>query len=229
MKLRFFINLNIIVRLLVVVILINLGINNLNAKTNNSRESYIKVLPVPFTVQAPFGLWDHTHQESCEEASMIMLSEYVKKNKTLRLSAEYAEGEIQKLVDWQIKSRGFFEDTTAQETVSILKDYFSIEAKVVSYDVGLLKKEILAGRPVLVPAAGRLLKNPYFRRPGPLYHMLVVKGFAGSEFIVNDPGTKRGENYRYTEKVLTRAAHDLNSGKVDKGEKVMVVLAVNPK
>ena len=56
-----------------------------------------------------------------------------------------------------------------------------------------ITKELSEGRIVIVPTAGRLLKNPHFTASGPLYHMLVIKGFddAKHTFITNDPGTRR--------------------------------------
>jgi len=184
--------------------------------------SKIRILPVPFTSQAPYAKWDSTHQEACEEASMLMVAEYVKKTKGVVLSPEYAEAEILKLIDWETKYL-FAQDVTAAETVKILQDYYNISATVVPYSAARIKQEIDASRPVIIPAAGRLLKNPYFRRPGPLYHMLVIVGYDGDEFIVNDPGTKRGQWFRYKEKILSRAVHDWNGGQVEKGERVMIV------
>ncbi len=184
----------------------------------------IKILNIPFAPQAPFANWDLPYQEACEEASMVMVGEYFKGNKIPRLEATYADQEILKLVEWQKQNRGFYEDTTAEEVVSILKDYYQLVSKVVPYNSEIIKQEILAGHPVILPVAGRLLDNPYFRRPGPLYHMLVVKGFEGEEFITNDPGTKRGENFRYHYSVFDKAVHDWNGGEVEKGEQIMIVV-----
>lgn len=183
----------------------------------------ITVLPVPFTVQAPFANWELPYQEACEEASMIMAGEYFKGNKKLQLDPAYADAEILKLVEWET-NHGFAQDVTAQEVASILKDYYTLEASVAKYNPQVIKQAILNRKLVLLPAAGRLLGNPYFRRPGPLYHMLVVKGFEGDEFITNDPGTKRGESFRYNESILAYAVHDWNGGQVEKGEHVMIIV-----
>lgn len=184
----------------------------------------IKILPVPFTVQAPQANWGMPYQEACEEASMVMAAEYFKGLKKGKLNVIYANREILKLVQWQKKNRGFYEDTTASEVVSILKDYYSLQARVEKYDPVKIKEVIDRKQIVLLPTAGRQLGNPYFTRPGPLYHMLVVKGYQGDEFIVNDPGTKRGENWRYKESVLASATHDWNNGQVDEGESVMIIV-----
>jgi len=61
-----------------------------------------------------------------------------------------------------------------------------------------------------VPLAGRELNNPYFRAPGPIYHMLVIKGYDSDEFIVNEVGTKRGDSFKYKYDVLINAIHDWN-------------------
>jgi len=211
-------------------VIFSVAVRPIKAQTANKAPSQaslhaIKILRIPFTVQAPYAKWGLPYQEACEEASMVMVGEYFKNNKTLRLEPAYADQEILKLVEWQKKNRGFYEDTTAAEVASILKDYYGLQARVVDYDPAVIKREVAAGHPVLLPAAGRKLGNPYFRRPGPLYHMLVVKGYQGNEFITNDPGTKRGENYRYQESALKRAVHDWNGGKVDKGQQVMVIVS----
>ncbi len=185
----------------------------------------LKILPVPFMVQAPYGNWGLPYQEACEEASMIMATEYFKGNKSLRLSAADADKAILQLVEWQKQERGFYEDTTANEVASILQDYFKLTARVMSYDAGLIRQAIDSGNLVLVPAAGRKLGNPYFRRPGPLYHMLLIKGYQGDELITNDPGTRRGENYRYAEKIVAQAAHDWNGGQVETGAAVMIIVS----
>jgi len=185
----------------------------------------LRVLPVPFTPQAPYADWNLPYQEACEEASMVMAAEYFKGNKTLQLDPAYANQEILKLVEWQKINRGFYEDTTASEVASILKDYYNLTAEVVAYNPEVIKQALTNNKLVLIPAAGRLLGNPYFHRPGPLYHMLVVKGYEGDEFITNDPGTKRGESFRYQESALRRAAHDWNSGDVEHGEQVMIVVS----
>jgi hypothetical protein len=69
---------------------------------------------------------------------------------------------------------------------------------------------LVSGKLVIIPAAGRLLGNPNFSGQGPIYHMLVVRGFDNKtgEFITNDPGTRKGEGYRYKYSVLINAIHD---------------------
>lgn len=186
-------------------------------------EHTIKVLSVPFMAQAPQANWSMPYQEACEEASMIMVAEYLQGNKSMRLSAEQADKLILELVEWETE-RGYNVDLTAAEVVSVLSEKFQIKSQVVPFDIDVVKQELKGKRPVIIPAAGQDLGNPYFTPPGPLYHMLVIKGYEGDEFIVNDPGTRRGESYRYHQSVLGNAVHDWNGGNVSKGGKLMIVL-----
>lgn len=195
------------------------------AQPSQEPDRAITVLSVPFTSQAPFADWNLPYQEACEEASMLMVAEYFKDNRNSRLDPAFADAEILKLVEWEAQY-DYTVDVTAAEVVEILRDYYKLEARVVPYDPKVAREAIAARKPVIVPAAGRLLGNPNFRRPGPLYHMLVLKGYVGDEFITNDPGTRNGEHYRYHESVLAEAVHDWNSGDVEQGAQVMVVVSL---
>lgn len=181
-------------------------------------------LAVPFTSQAPFEVWDEVHQEACEEAALMMVDAFFDRHTFSRVSAE---NEIQDLVAWQKQTFGYFKDTTAEETARILREKYGYENVRVVYDPTIddVKREVARGRPVILPAAGRLLGNRYFREPGPLYHMLLVRGWTKDGMIItNDPGTKRGEGYLYKPEVLMNAVHDWNGGDVENGRKVMIVV-----
>jgi hypothetical protein len=80
-----------------------------------------------------------------------------------------------------------------------------------------MKKELSKGNLFIAPMAGRELENPYFRVPGPLYHVLVVIGYDDfkKEFITHDPGTRRGENYHYSYEIIWKAIHDFPGKKSD--------------
>ena len=163
-------------------------------------------LEVPFTSQAPYGNWDLPYQEACEEtAALIAHYFYEKKN----FDAATADREILAVVDFQEEHYGFYKDTTAEETARFMRDLWGYKVRVEEPTVGAIKQEIAAGRPVIIPAAGRKLGNPFFSGEGPLYHMLVITGYTDDgRFITNDPGTRRGEDYIYDEDVLLAAIHD---------------------
>ena len=120
---------------------------------------------------------------------------------------------------------GFYESITAEQTAQLIRDYYGYKAEVI-YDISVedIKKELVKGNPVIVPAAGRMLENPYFTPPGPLYHMLLIKGYIQDSFIVNDAGTKRGADYTYPYSVLEKSIHDWNNGDVENGRRAMIVV-----
>lgn len=187
------------------------------------------LLKVPFTTQAPFSVWDEIHEEACEEASIIMLKYYFSGKK---LTKEIAEKEIQALVAFQNKNSGDYKDTAAQETVDLFLDFYGElpegkKLKVVyDFEKQDLKKSLARGFPIIIPAAGRELGNPNFTAPGPLYHNLVLVGYDGDTIITNDPGTRRGEGYRYNIDVLYNAIHDFPGKPEDikQGRKAMIVV-----
>lgn len=192
-------------------------------------ESVLKIpeefnLDIPFTSQAPNAIWDEIHKEACEETSALMAAYFVL-GKDIS-SPNTADRDILKIVEWQKRYFGFWKDTDASQTAEILKNYFGLKDVEVKYDITLddIKREIAQGYPVIIPAAGRELGNPYYTPPGPYYHMLVVKGYTKTGIITNDPGTKRGEDFVYNNDVFYNAIHDWNKGDVINGRKAMIVV-----
>lgn len=181
-------------------------------------------LNIPFGSQAPFANWSLPYQEACEEATVIMVHHYFTGEP---LNAKTMDAEILKLVEWQEKTFGYYKDTTAEEMARMLREYFGHAGVEVRYEFTLedIKKEVAAGHPVILPAAGRLLPNPNFRQPGPVYHALVAKGFLeNGKIITNDPGTRRGADFIYDPDALMNAIHDWNSEDILKGRKAIVVV-----
>lgn len=191
-------------------------------KNNILPKIFIKV---PFTSQAPYANWDEIHEEACEEASLIMIKYYLD-NKAL--DKKTAEDEIQALVKFQIEEYGDYRDSNAQEITRLASDYYGIENLKVIYDFTPddLKRYLSLGKPIIVPVAGRLLGNPNFTYPGPLYHVLVLVGYNGDTIITNDPGTRKGEGYEYSLGTLYNSIHDFPGRKedIEKGRKAMIVI-----
>lgn len=179
-------------------------------------------LKVPYTSQAPLAVWDPLHEEACEEASLLMVY-YYRTGQKFTTPLE-ADAELKKLVAWE-EDHGYKVDLTAKELIAVADSYLKLKTGRIITDptIDQLKAELNAGRPVIVPAAGRELKNPYFTSPGPIYHMLVLKGYDSTGFIANDPGTRRGESYHYAFKRIMDAIHDWDPDQILNGKKVAVV------
>lgn len=173
------------------------------------------LLDVPFTPQAPFGNWADLRQEDgCEEASALMAVRWARWE---LLTPEEAEREIIKISDYELATYGNFKETSIRDTAErILRGYFQYENFEVRHNIGTedIKAEINRGNAVIIAVDGQKLANPFYTPPGPRDHMVVVRGYdpATKEFIVNDPGTKRGEKFRYSESVLQNALQDYPTG-----------------
>jgi hypothetical protein len=180
-------------------------------------------LKVPMVYQAPFSVWDAKDEDACEEASMLMVQGYL--NGTTGFSREEMRRLIDGIVAYEMSSLGYFESTDAAQTAEIMRSYLKLgSVKVLPVaSIDDIKRELAAGHPVMLGASGRNLHNPNFKNGGPVYHMLVAKGYKPGWIITNDPGTRKGTDYLYAEDVLFNALHDWNGGDVLNGAKVMIV------
>jgi hypothetical protein len=182
-------------------------------------------LAVPFLSQAPKMDWSYPYQEACEEASAIMVDAFYRGQKSFTPDA--GDQAILSLVAYEKNLFGYYEDTTAEETAKLIREYFGYKNVLVEKleSMDEVKEMVAKGRPVILPASGKDLQNPNFRNGGPPYHMLVVKGYtADGSWITNDPGTRRGADYLYANDVLWNAIHDWNGGNVRQGAKYMIVV-----
>jgi len=174
------------------------------------------LLDVPFTSQAPLGQWSDLRQEDgCEEAVTAMAMAWVKG--TSGWTKTQWRNRIVGLSDWESKHFGEYRDTILKDTVAwIFKSYYNydkVSIKPVNSTSDIVK-ELAAGHVVLTPMNGQALHNPYYVQPGPITHMMLIKGYDYNtrEFIVNDAGTKRGESYRYPADILFKAIRVYDTG-----------------
>lgn len=124
------------------------------------------------------------------------------------LTLSGAETQLQQMVAWE-RANAYPEDVTVVQLGTIAQSLFNYHTRVLTdVTTEALRHELALGNPIIIPAAGRLLKNPYFTGAGPYYHMLVIIGYTSDGFITNDPGTKRGSQYWYPTDVLMGAIHD---------------------
>lgn len=186
-------------------------------------------LAVPFTSQAPLSVWDVVHEDTCEEAAIYMIHRFYEGDPAGKINPSVADAELLKIVEFEKALFGFFESTTAAQISVLAEQMYGYERVEVITDPTIedLKTHISAGRPVIVPAAGRMLGNPNFTGEGPLYHALVLKGYTKTNFVTNEPGTRLGADYQYSFETVMNAMHDWNGGDVNNGAKVVVVIYPN--
>ena len=155
-----------------------------------------------------------------------MVSEYYKGNVVDIINADEADYKLTLFMDVQ-NARGYPEDITLEQLGDISRIHFGLEQTIIDDPtIEDIETAINEGIPVIVPAAGRELQNPYFSGEGPWYHMLVITGYNDTHFITNDPGTKRGRSYPYKKEVLMNAIHDWTGVKeeIGTGDKKVLLL-----
>jgi hypothetical protein len=181
-------------------------------------------LAVPFLLQAPNQNWDMPYQEACEEASLLMVQNFLGGRTTDFAPAE-GDKLLLNLISYETNA-GDPPDVTLRRIGEIAQARYGLHPvlKTVS-SMEPVKNAIANGYPVILPASGKALKNPNFHNGGPPYHMLVAKGYlSDGRILTNDPGTRKGKNFVYEPTVLLGAIHDWNDGDVPQGEKVVLVL-----
>lgn len=178
----------------------------------------------PFYPQAPDADWGLPWKEACEEASLI-LAHYG------MLQEDLSQSEFKQLildmVEWQEANFGFYEDTTVEQTQDLYAGFFddAFETKILENpNLNDIKWELIQGNLIVAPFAGRMLGNPFYSGDGPYYHMMVIKGFDGTNFITSDVGTKRGKDYIYPYRDLMKAIHDFRPENIENGPSRVIVL-----
>jgi hypothetical protein len=173
------------------------------------------LLNVPFTAQAPYGNWsDQRLEDGCEEASALMAIKWARGE---TLTKKDANSAILKASDYILKKYGEYRDITTADAVKwIYEDYFNYQKVALKKNV--TRNDIIAelkkGNLIIAPMNGQALRNPYYTAPGPMHHMMLIRGYdaAKDQFITNDPGTRRGEAYRYGTKLFFNAIRDYPTG-----------------
>lgn len=193
-----------------------------------------KILKVPFADQAPFKNWGDPYQESCEETSLIMANAFLQGNEDSDLDKNYIDEQILSMVQWQVENWGGHYDLDAQMTLELFQNYFSQNGQVVTISsCDEIKQYISQGNIIIAPTYGKLLENSHFTPPGPVYHMLLIKGYDENNFITNDPGIWQGKDFIYSYENLFKAIHDLpqtaikKSGYIKENEEEMTTGSKN--
>jgi len=185
-------------------------------------------LLIPFTPQAPTANWDLLHNEACEEAGAIMANAYLTGDRDAVIPATRVEAEISGLTTWQDTNFSFHLDTNAKETARMIEGFYGLHAQVFdNYTLQDIKDQLNLRHVVILPVNGRVIGNPNYKQPGPIYHMLVIRGYTAAGLITNDSGTRLGQNYPYAFKTLYNAGADWDHkiDTIDQSKKVMIVVS----
>lgn len=185
-------------------------------------------LPIPFTSQAPTANWDLEHNEDCEEAAGVMANAYLTGDTEVVIPAARVESEMTKLNNWEDGQYGYHLDTTAQETANMIEAVYSLKATVQNgYTFQNIKDALNAHSVVILPVDGQVIGNPNYTGAGPIYHMLVIRGYTSTGLITDDSGTRRGQNYPYSFDTLHSAAADWDhqTNTIDRSKQPMIIVS----
>jgi len=181
-------------------------------------------LKMDFFSQAPFANWDPPYDESCEEASILLIANELD---NMNLNKKSFDERLKKIVKWEEEKFGSYEHTNVKETEEMIKELFDFETKVhpnPSFDE--IKEIISRGSFIVAPFAGRMLNNPFYSGEGPYYHMMVIKGYDDrtdeKKIITHDVGTKRGKDYIYPWYIIKSAMRDYSDENIEKAPRKLI-------
>ncbi len=186
-----------------------------SSNKENANQDFIKIekkelptnffLDVPFVMQAPFANWDE-HNESCEEAGLLLANYFYKNEK---LSKDVANEELKEMVVFQKNNYGAELDIYAVEMAKLATDFYGYDKpRVFKATKQNIVQEIVNGNPVIVPTTAAFLKPEKNDYPEMGYHVVVIVGYDETGYIVHDPGTYTGENTHYSFLVMEKAMAD---------------------
>ncbi len=193
--------------LLAMGVVVIIGLQGVNTHPGDFSQAHFDL---PFVSQAPLEKWNEDlFQNACEEASMYMVKLW-RDHALIPPSAVVAENALMQMVQYE-QQYSIYKSMSLDHVQRLLRDVYHVDRSL-SIDnpsVDMMKEYLRAGV-FLVPASGAVLANPHFRRPFPAYHMMVLIGYNDTtgEFIVNDPGTKFGKDFRYPYATVMDAMHD---------------------
>ena len=180
-------------------------------------------IAVPYAAQAPFSNWT-VHEESCEEAALLMYHEFLLGTAYQNNKIPDAAGDtvMRDMKSWQIKNYGSEADLSIDVLGKFAADYYGLKSTVKNNITELdIKKAISAGSPVLLPVMTHSLQNTMYG-PYSVYHILLIKGYDATGVITNDAGVGNGQNHHYDWNILWQAI-DAQTAKMNQGRTMLVL------
>jgi uncharacterized protein YvpB len=184
------------------------------------------ILQVPFSPQAPNQNW--SRNEDCEETSITMANAFLTGSTEDKLPINAAQNAINNLKRWEGENLGYNANTGVDATTKMAEGAFNLHIQQIeNYTADDLKKALVKGHPILLPINAKLLKSAQYEDNGPTYHMIVIRGFRDNTFIVNDPGTNKGNGNEFSFEELKNAGADWNqmTKTIDPNSKIALVVS----
>jgi hypothetical protein len=178
------------------------------------------ILDVPYTVQAPGGNWK-VHEESCEEAALLMYRDFLLGDQRADIPAPEADAALRAMKSWQVQNWGAERDLTLDRTGQLAQAYWGYRYQLIPATIEGIKAAVSAGHPVVVPVMTHSLQNPHYG-PNTVYHEVVIKGYNAGGVVTNDAGVQEGKNWFYSWSILFKAIDD-QTGRMNQGRVALVL------
>lgn len=166
-------------------------------------------LSVPYISQFPNGNSTNPWANACEEASAVMIEYYYQNIQNP--SEPEAIDKMQKIFEWENKSWGYNQDTTAEETKEFINAQTLFNAKIkTNPTINDIKNELQNNRPVIAFVNQfKFYNETPSDSKGASLHVFVITGFddEAEEFIINEPAR---DKKRYSYQTLLNSLHDYN-------------------
>jgi hypothetical protein len=137
------------------------------------------------------------HEESCEEAALLMIHAYLGGDRRPLIEPAEADRELLAMKRWQVAHWGAERDLPLARLGELALQYYGHSYQVMPANVEGIQRQLALGRPVMLPVMTHGLGNAHYGARS-VYHILVLTGFDATGAIANDAGVKEGRGYRYS-------------------------------
>lgn len=198
--------------LIILIIIISVGQTPLFSINAQGRPQST-ILGVAYASQLPFGERNDPRQaDGCEEASMVMAMAWVNGGS---VPADEIKRDIVNISEYERMIFGFFEDTSAQDTARVMREFYRYDNVVVKENITTedIKQELAANRLVILPINTRMTGLAMYAG-GPVRHTVVVVGYddKNDELIIHDPLYNNIQNYPVPASAIGKALSNYYSG-----------------
>ncbi len=163
-------------------------------------------LTPPFISQAPLWDWKEPWSDFAEEAVIAMVRHWLAETEP-----EYPRTTANELLAIAEEAG---EKQLSLEKISLLLNAPQMDIQL-DPTVQSLIQAFDTRAVVIIPVNGRVLQNPFYSKPEPLQHMVLVYGYDAEtdRFLAQDPGTNRGEATEFEPEKLLKSIQDLDGAK----------------
>jgi hypothetical protein len=187
---------------------------------------------VPYTVQAPYGVWDAAHEEYCEAAAVLMDGLYMGGDRRTRIPPSEADRDMGAIVAWERGMWPGVKDLSLDKVAQDGQHFYNLQPTLEPATFENVETEIAAGRPVIIPvmthgAPGGQKIAPNYGSVN-VYHVILIVGYDSTKqtVITNDAGISQGLDYVYRWSIL-EAAMDAQTAHMGQG-RVLLSFAPAP-